>query len=430
MKIKLLLLAALAFASSVLFATSENFTKLRFHVANELSPFLHHLNVSFKTAASYYEINHTKNVLKTANLNPTLTQAVLNMLACVDLYGIQFNPILTVVDYSLPSNEKRLWVFDLHNKKILFHTYVSHGIKSGRLVSNYFSNRYNSRASSLGIYRTEKTYYGREGLSLKLTGLDNGFNDHALNRAIVIHAGWYMDENFIKKYGRAGRSWGCPALPHELATTIINTIKENSLFLVYFPSEEWLTTSKFLNCPIPTESKNQFQATLEQCPTLLLAPEEESREKLFYADVNKGNKYLDSKPILVMSAPDYHRIYQAVAPLNRMLRRQVENTEYIALSHNELKQLIDNSGTSLTSKGNSLDALSFVVPASKMRRGYYRTEMHVVPLGKIQEIKEISPATTTAVAANLLEEQFLVYFQEKPPIYLNSTKQFIRWIGL
>ena len=98
-------------------------------------------------------------------------------------------------------------------KKLLFHTYVSHGITSGTLLTNYFSNKYNSKASSIGVYKTEKAYYGREGLSLRLDGLDRSFNDNASNRSVVMHGGWYVDEHFIKKYGRPGRSWGCPALP-------------------------------------------------------------------------------------------------------------------------------------------------------------------------------------------------------------------------
>jgi hypothetical protein len=149
------------------------------------------------------ELSDINNMLqKEANtLNASVIQKVLTTLKCSLEYNVNHNNILTIIDYSLPSSEKRLWVFDLKEKKLLFHTYVSHGIKSGTLLSNYFSNKYNSKASSIGVYKTNKTYYGRDGLSLRLDGLDSGFNDNASNRYVVMHGGWYVNEPFIKKYG-------------------------------------------------------------------------------------------------------------------------------------------------------------------------------------------------------------------------------------
>ena len=181
---------------------------------------------------------------------PTLSAGVidklLTALTCTSDKYIGNKSIVTIIDYSLPSSEKRLWVFDLHQQKLLFHTYVSHGIKSGALLSTYFSNKYDSKASSIGVYTTEKAYYGRHGVSLKLDGLDQGFNDNAANRAVVMHGGWYVEDDFIKKYGRPGRSWGCPAVPDHLIKPIVDVIKDDSLFVIYYPSDAWFVKSKFL----------------------------------------------------------------------------------------------------------------------------------------------------------------------------------------
>ena len=123
-------------------------------------------------------------------LQTAVIDKVLTILECTQARHIEHTPILTVIDYSLHANTKRLWVFNLNEKKLLFHTYVSHGIKSGALSSNFFSNKYDSKTSSIGVYTTDKAYYGREGLSLKLNGLEEGFNDHAYNRSLVMHGGW------------------------------------------------------------------------------------------------------------------------------------------------------------------------------------------------------------------------------------------------
>ncbi len=124
---------------------------------------------------------------------PTLSneasETIITTLNCVNKKQILHNQILTFIDYSLPANQKRLWVFDLNNKKVLFHTYVAHGLKTGVMASTFFSNQYNSKASSIGLFHTDKPYYGRHGLSLKLDGLEAGFNDHADGRAVVMHGG-------------------------------------------------------------------------------------------------------------------------------------------------------------------------------------------------------------------------------------------------
>ncbi|UUM32636.1 murein L,D-transpeptidase catalytic domain family protein [Vibrio japonicus] len=138
-------------------------------------------------------------------------------------------PLLTIIDYSKPSTEKRFYVVDLNKKKLVFNTYVAHGVNSGQKVATQFSNIINSRKTSLGTFLTDSTYYGSNGYSLRLDGLTAGVNDKARQRYIVIHGANYANESFIRKHGYLGRSWGCPALPKTLSRKIIDTIKGGSV---------------------------------------------------------------------------------------------------------------------------------------------------------------------------------------------------------
>jgi len=154
--------------------------------------------------------------------------------------------ILTIIDYSLPSTKKRLWVIDLAQGKVLFHELVAHGKGSGNNRARNFSNQPDSLASSLGLYETIGTYNGKHGYSLKLKGLEKGFNDKAEDRAIVFHGAWYASRAFADKYGRLGRSWGCPALDKRVVRKVIDTIKNGSLVFIYYPDRNWLSGSRFL----------------------------------------------------------------------------------------------------------------------------------------------------------------------------------------
>lgn len=155
--------------------------------------------------------------------------------------------IVSIVDFTLPSTKKRLFVIDLAARKLLFNTYTSHGKNSGENIAVNFSNRPESHQSSMGFYVTAETYHGKHGYSLRLEGKDASFNDNARSRAIVVHGAAYVSENFIKQYGRLGRSQGCPALPQELSKEIIDVIKDGSLLFLYHNSEQYLTKSKHLN---------------------------------------------------------------------------------------------------------------------------------------------------------------------------------------
>lgn len=156
------------------------------------------------------------------------------------------NQLLTIIDFSLPSTAKRLWVIDPIKKVVLVHSVVSHGRNSGELYAKHFSNKPSSYKSSLGFYKTAETYHGKHGLSLRLDGLEKGFNDLARPRAIVIHGADYAREEFISAAGRLGRSLGCPALPSELSREVIELIKEGSLLFIYGEDQNYLSQSKLI----------------------------------------------------------------------------------------------------------------------------------------------------------------------------------------
>jgi hypothetical protein len=161
---------------------------------------------------------------------------------------LQNSTIVTIADYSQSSNKKRLYVIDLKNKKLLFNTYVAHGRNTGEEFAKSFSNVEGSFKSSLGFYVTEKPITGPStGYSLLLRGVEKGFNDNAQRREIIVHAADYATEDFIKKYGRLGRSYGCPALPPELNKAIIEAIKGGTCLFIYNPDNNYLCASALLN---------------------------------------------------------------------------------------------------------------------------------------------------------------------------------------
>lgn len=154
--------------------------------------------------------------------------------------------VLTVIDFSLPSTAKRMWIIDPEKGEILLNSVVSHGRNSGELMAKSFSNQPESFKSSLGFYTTAETYNGKHGYSLRLDGLEKGFNDQARNRAIVIHGADYAREEFAKSVGRLGRSLGCPALPSELSAQAIDLIKNGSLLFIFGKDASYLEKSSLI----------------------------------------------------------------------------------------------------------------------------------------------------------------------------------------
>jgi hypothetical protein len=160
--------------------------------------------------------------------------------------SIRSKNILTIIDYSKPSSEERFFVIDVQNRKLLYHCLVAHGKNSGDKYAVHFSNVNESLKSSLGFFLTAETYYGKHGFGLRLDGLEKGINDNARRREIVIHGADYVSDLFVKKYGRLGLSWGCPALPVELTTDIIKSIANGSCIFIYARDSAYLSRSKFI----------------------------------------------------------------------------------------------------------------------------------------------------------------------------------------
>lgn len=154
---------------------------------------------------------------------------------------------LTVIDYSKPSTDKRMWVYDLHTHTLLFDELVSHGRGSGKTTATSFSNDPSSNKTSLGLFRTAETYVGHNGYSLRLDGLEPGINSNARDRAIVVHGAPYVNAKTAKANGYLGRSLGCPAVRPEIAHALIDTIKGGGLLFAYYPDPGWLKSSALLN---------------------------------------------------------------------------------------------------------------------------------------------------------------------------------------
>lgn len=188
-----------------------------------------------------------KIIAQANNINPTALK--LGLVAYLKLHrqGSDQKEVLTLVDYSKPSNERRLWVIDLKTSRVLFNTWVAHGKNSGELIATSFSNQMNSLKSSLGVYLTESPYFGHDGYSLHIKGLEHNFNDNADRREVVFHGAAYASGAVAKSRGMLGRSWGCMAVGRDTITPLINTIKNNTVVVAYYPDKKWLHTSSYIN---------------------------------------------------------------------------------------------------------------------------------------------------------------------------------------
>jgi hypothetical protein len=208
------------------------------------------VSVSAKTPPAGSAVRLSTNAWDTIDrgtIDPAVFEMALGAAACAVRSGsIAEISTLTVIDYSRPSTVKRLWVFDLRDPALLYEELVAHGKESGENLATRFSNEPDSHQSSLGLFLTEDTYVGRNGYSLRLRGLDRGFNDRAYERAIVMHGAPYVNDDVARANGRLGRSWGCPALREGVARAVIDRVKGTGLVFAYYPDSAWLKSSKYL----------------------------------------------------------------------------------------------------------------------------------------------------------------------------------------
>lgn len=181
------------------------------------------------------------------NLDPTVLKLGLTAYAKARQQGLDDKQVLTIIDYSKPSSERRLWVVDLKNSKVLFNTWVAHGKNSGEKNATSFSNNPRSLKSSLGVFVTTETYSGHKGLSLRIKGLEQGINDNVLRRDVVFHGAEYASEAVAKERGMLGRSWGCMAVSRDTIKPLVDTIKNDTVVVAYYPDQHWLNTSAYLN---------------------------------------------------------------------------------------------------------------------------------------------------------------------------------------
>lgn len=184
--------------------------------------------------------------LEDVGLSRYVFQIALKGMERLQRSGLIQSDILSIVDFSKPSSERRLYVIDLDNYQLLFNTWVAHGMRSGKLMANVFSNKPSSKKSSLGFYVTGEPYLGSNGYSLKLRGVEKGINDLAQRRAIVLHGADYVSESFIQSQGYIGRSLGCPAVPADVSRPLIDEIKEGTCLFIYHPTSTYRSRSKLI----------------------------------------------------------------------------------------------------------------------------------------------------------------------------------------
>ncbi|MFA4916990.1 MAG: murein L,D-transpeptidase catalytic domain family protein [Syntrophales bacterium] len=232
-KITILLLAVLSYSISLVYANDIiNFNEIRLFESNH------------ECIDSFYK------QLQPAESKPSYKafyKGILGYYSMLKEGKIQNKKYLTLIDFSLSSKVRRLWVIDLEIMRIIHNSLVAHGKSSGEEFAVKFSNTPESKMSSLGFYLTGSEYYGKYGLSLYLDGIEPGINDNARKRAIVMHSAPYATGDFTFKFGRLGRSFGCPAVPPEKSTAIIEVIKDKSCLFIYYPSKSYFVKSKYLN---------------------------------------------------------------------------------------------------------------------------------------------------------------------------------------
>ncbi len=194
---------------------------------------------------SFAQIKDIKLAYNSLNDNSLSFTAFYHVLKYIDQISPPNDSIITIIDFTKPSTAKRFYVINLKTSEILIKTYVAHGMKTGENFAVHFSNQPNTQQSSPGFYITGQTYTGKHGYSLKLNGIEQGINDNAYKRAIVVHGAWYVSEDFIKKNGRLGRSFGCPALEEDISKAVIDIIKNGTILYIYTKDENYWKLTKY-----------------------------------------------------------------------------------------------------------------------------------------------------------------------------------------
>ncbi len=200
------------------------------------------------TASPFQPVLFTSLTQAAPELNPQALKGALSAMQCAINNGASQAEHLAVIDYSQPSTARRLWIFDLRKKTLVLRDLVAHGQNSGENFATQFSNSEGSYQSSLGLFRTQESYQGANGYSLRMDGLEPGINDRARDRDIVIHAASYVNPLWSQRQGRIGRSQGCPAVRPQVARKVVDTLKDGQFMFAWYPDQRWLKSSAYLNC--------------------------------------------------------------------------------------------------------------------------------------------------------------------------------------
>lgn len=182
------------------------------------------------------------------NLNQDVLSKAIAAMTCAVNNGLDPSARLAVIDFSLPSAEPRMWIFDLASRSLILEELVAHGRNSGDNMATTFSNVRGSNQSSIGLFRASESYFGQHGYSLRMDGLEPGINDRARERAIVIHGADYVTKQWVERHGRIGRSHGCPAVSREVVSQVVDSLKDGQFIFSYYPDYQWLASSPYLNC--------------------------------------------------------------------------------------------------------------------------------------------------------------------------------------
>ncbi|MEZ5461885.1 murein L,D-transpeptidase catalytic domain family protein [Dokdonella sp.] len=205
-------------------------------------------------------------VLRLSRLAPEANPSVISLgvraAHCAASHESEHARTVAIIDYSKPSTEVRMWVFDLASEKLLYAERVSHGQGSGDNFMTRYSNRSGSHQTSIGLFRTGDEYHGKNGYSMRLHGLDSGYNDKAYERAIVVHGAPYVSDSAVKQLGRLGRSWGCPAVRLEVANKLIDDLKGGNYLFAYYPDEKWLAESPWFDCESSEDARRTVHSGL------------------------------------------------------------------------------------------------------------------------------------------------------------------------
>jgi hypothetical protein len=217
------------------------------------------LMLALATAPTKSAVHIDPMLTKLSAIAPGVDRSVLGLALqarrCAVVRGVaMLSPRMAVIDYSRPSTQPRLWVFDLDQSRLLYSEYVAHGRDSGENLAHAFSNRDGSAQSSLGLFTTAETYVGHNGYSLRMDGLEPGINDNARDRSIVMHGASYVDPLQALRQRRLGRSLGCPALQPSAAHAVIDSLKQGQMLFAYYPDRQWLANSRLLDCGNRTAS--------------------------------------------------------------------------------------------------------------------------------------------------------------------------------